>query len=113
MSIIVPGRAKPATVIYCARGIVILRTNLTGIPDPRRMRQTVNVRFPPKADIANVNVLSRPPHLGASRAYLEDVPAAKFYKEGGHGTLLVPESVEQFPELWLIQHGIVPRIRGE
>ncbi len=32
-----------------------------------------------------VNATSKPPHLGASRAYLEDVTAAKFCGEGGHG----------------------------
>jgi hypothetical protein len=41
--------------------------------------------FRPEADIANVNVSSKPPHLGASRAYLEDVTAAEFCEEGGHG----------------------------
>ncbi len=31
-----------------------------------------------------VNATSKPPHLGASRAYLEDVTAAEFCEEGGH-----------------------------
>ncbi len=32
-----------------------------------------------------VNATSKPPHFGASRAYLEDVTAAEFCEEGGHG----------------------------
>jgi len=32
-----------------------------------------------------VNVTPNPPHLGASRAYLEDITAAEFCEEGGHG----------------------------
>ena len=43
-----------------------------------------NVCFRPEADIANANVPSKPPHLGASRAYLEGVTAAEFCEEGGH-----------------------------
>ncbi len=45
----------------------------------------MNVCFRPKADIANVNVSLKSPHLGASCAYLEDVTAAEFCEEGGHG----------------------------
>jgi hypothetical protein len=41
--------------------------------------------FRPIADIANVNVLQKPPHLGASCAYLDDVTAAEFCEEGRHG----------------------------
>ncbi len=32
-----------------------------------------------------VNATSKRPHFGASRAYLEDVTAAEFCEEGGHG----------------------------
>ena len=45
----------------------------------------LNVRFRPEADIANVNVLQKTPHLGANRSYLKDVTAAEFCEAGGHG----------------------------
>jgi len=41
--------------------------------------------FRPGADIANVDVSSKPPHLGASPVYLEDVSVAEFCEEEGHG----------------------------
>ncbi len=31
-----------------------------------------------------VNVTLKPPHIGASRANIEDVPVAEFFEEGGH-----------------------------
>ncbi len=47
-----------------------------------------------------VNVTSIPPHLGASRAYLEDVTAAEFCEEGGHG-LEGADLVKQRPKAGL------------
>ncbi len=42
-----------------------------------------------------VNVFSKPPYLGASCGYFEDVTAAEFCEEGGHGTLrIIPKAVE-------------------
>ena len=107
----------------------------------QRFRLSPNVRFRPEADIGlsvaslppeafggrfecllsaksghwlTVNATSKPPHLGAGRAYLEDVTAAEFCEEGGHRTLLVvPKVVEQCAELGFIQYGITPRVRCE
>ena len=57
-----------------------------------------------------VNVTSKPPYLGASRAYLEDVTAAEFCEEGGHGLVLEYELVTQLLELGLIQDGVLPDV---
>ncbi len=48
---------------------------------------TVNERLlsAKSGDWLTVNATSKLPHLGASRAYLEDVTAAEFCEEGGHG----------------------------
>ena len=57
------------------RAMILLTLDSIGIFEQWR---SLNVRFRPGADIASVNVLSMPPHLGACRAYLEDVTAAEF-----------------------------------
>ncbi len=57
-----------------------------------------------------VNVTPKPPHLGASRAYLEDVTAAEFCEEGRHGLVLEYELVTQLLELGLIQDGVLPDV---
>ena len=50
-----------------------------------------------------VNATSKPPHLGAGRAYLEHVTAAKFCEEGGHGLEVgEAESLSDRYELGLI-----------
>ncbi len=68
---------------------------------PRKAGRSSYIR--PGADIANVNVLSRPPHLGAGCAYLEDVTAAEFCEEGGHGLEIgEAESLAEFFEPGLI-----------
>ncbi len=61
-----------------------------------------------------VNVTSKPPHPGASRAYLEDVTAAEFCEEGGHGTLrIIPKAVEQCSKLGPLKLGLAPGVGGE
>jgi len=71
----------------------------------------MNVRFRPKADIANVNVLSKPPHLGASCAYLENVTAAEFCEKGGHRLEVgETETLADFDEVGLLEHGVLVNI---
>ncbi len=53
--------------------------------------------------MANVNVSSKPPHIGASRRYLEDVTAAEFCEEGGHWTARLfnrPQTAQDFLKTW-------------
>ncbi len=57
-----------------------------------------------------VNATSKPPHIGASRAYLEDVTAAEFCEEGRHGSESA-NPVAQFLKARLFQHRIGIDIR--
>ncbi len=61
-----------------------------------------------------VNATSKPPHLGASRAYLDDVTAAEFCEEGGH-ELEVGEAefLANFYELRVFEDWIVEDIQLE
>ncbi len=72
-----------------------------------RRRRALNVCLRPEADIANVNVSLKPPHLGASCAYLEDVTAAEFCEEGGHGLEVgEAEALTDFHKFRLVQCGV-------
>ena len=60
-----------------------------------------------------VNSTSKPTHLGASRAYVENVTAAEFCEQGGRGLVpanFCPEFGSQCFKFRLVENRIVKRV---
>ncbi len=56
-------------------------------------------------------VSPKPPHIGASCAYLEDVTAAEFCEKGGHRLEVgETETLADFDEVGLLEHGLIINI---
>ncbi len=60
-----------------------------------------------------VNATPKPPHLGASRAYFENVTAAQFCKEGGTGLeIAITKLLANFYKLRPFENRVCQRIRS-